>query len=202
MSSTGDARLRAAFRMLLPRIWRYGYLLSGEADTAQDLAQATCLRVLEKAADLRKNDRLDQWVFAVAHRIWFHEMQALGLTSAQAVPPLDQPASITWLVAQPQDRAELIILHQIEGFDAKQIARIQLNPPRQVDGALNASPAHDFTTLSQDADALLGAAPALVIPAASFAALKARHRKLMARLAAGLVVTSTLIVWLFGGFSG
>jgi lipopolysaccharide export LptBFGC system permease protein LptF len=49
---------------------------------------------------------------------------------------------------------------------------------------------------------LLGAAPALVIPAASFAALKARHRKLMARLAAGLVVTSTLIVWLFGGFSG
>ena len=34
---------------LLPRLWRYGLVLSGNRDTAEELVQATCVRAIERA---------------------------------------------------------------------------------------------------------------------------------------------------------
>ena len=41
--------VRAGLAAHLARLWRYGLVLSGRGDVAEDLVQATCVRALERA---------------------------------------------------------------------------------------------------------------------------------------------------------
>jgi RNA polymerase sigma-70 factor (ECF subfamily) len=79
----------------LARMWRYGLVLSGNRDTAEDLVQATCLRALERAHQFEPGTRLDRWVFSILHSIWLNEVRARkvrlgqGLVDADAVLVFD-----------------------------------------------------------------------------------------------------------------
>ncbi len=67
--------VRAGLRPHLTRLWRYGLVLSGRRDVADDLVQATCLRALERAEQFQPGTRLDRWLFAILHSIWLNEVR-------------------------------------------------------------------------------------------------------------------------------
>lgn len=68
--------VRAGLRPYLARLWRYGLVLSGRRDVADDLVQATCLRALERADQFQPGTRLDRWLFAILHSVWLNEVRA------------------------------------------------------------------------------------------------------------------------------
>jgi RNA polymerase sigma-70 factor, ECF subfamily len=68
--------VRTGLRPLLPRLWRYGLVLSGRRDVADDLVQATCLRAIERADQFQPGTRLDRWLFAILHSVWLNEVRS------------------------------------------------------------------------------------------------------------------------------
>ncbi len=68
--------VRDGLRAHLPRLWRYGLVLSGRRDLAEDLVQATCVRALEREQQFQADTRLDRWLFSILHSIWLNEVRA------------------------------------------------------------------------------------------------------------------------------
>lgn len=60
----------------LARLWRYGLVLSGSRDAAEDLVQATCLRALERSHQFEPGTRLDRWLFTILSSIWKNELRS------------------------------------------------------------------------------------------------------------------------------
>lgn len=60
----------------LTRLWRYGLVLSGNRDTAEDLVQATCVRALERAGQFRHGTHIDRWLFTILNSIWKNELRS------------------------------------------------------------------------------------------------------------------------------
>ena len=61
---------------MYPRLWRFALSLTGSRSGADDLAQKTCARALEKADHFDPTTHLDRWIFTMARRIWLNEMRA------------------------------------------------------------------------------------------------------------------------------
>jgi RNA polymerase sigma-70 factor, ECF subfamily len=70
------AHVRQQLAGQLARLWRYGVVLSGHRDVAEDLVQATCLRALERAEQFQPGTRIDHWLLAILHSIWMNEVRA------------------------------------------------------------------------------------------------------------------------------
>jgi RNA polymerase sigma-70 factor (ECF subfamily) len=66
MGSKASAHLRA--------VWRFGLSLSGNTQTADDLAQATMLRAMERAHQFDGSDRLQGWLMTICRSIWLNEL--------------------------------------------------------------------------------------------------------------------------------
>lgn len=73
-NSTGIVRDELANHLV--RLWRYGLVLSGKQDVADDLVQMTCLRALERAHQFQPGTRLDRWLFSILRSIWLNEIRA------------------------------------------------------------------------------------------------------------------------------
>lgn len=71
-----EQEVRRALEETLARLWRYGLVLSGRRDVAEDLVQATCVRALERCHQAEPGSRLDRWFFAILHSIWLNEVRA------------------------------------------------------------------------------------------------------------------------------
>jgi RNA polymerase sigma-70 factor (ECF subfamily) len=67
----------------LPRLWRFGLVLSGRRDVAEELVQATCLRALERAAQFKIGSRLDSWLLTIMHSIWLNEVRSRRVRQGQ-----------------------------------------------------------------------------------------------------------------------
>lgn len=76
MIARGSDEVRSGLKPCLARLWRYGLVLSGNRDVAEDLVQATCLRALERADQFMPGTRLDRWLFTILHSIWLNELRA------------------------------------------------------------------------------------------------------------------------------
>jgi RNA polymerase sigma-70 factor (ECF subfamily) len=77
--SDQDQRRRAVQQGLPPllkRLWRYGLVLSGDADVAHELVQATCLRALEKSDQFQPDTHLIRWAYTILNSIWKNELRA------------------------------------------------------------------------------------------------------------------------------
>ena len=72
---------------LFPRLWRYCLLLTTLTDRADDLAQSTCVRALEKSNQFTSGTSLDRWVFRIAKTIWFNELRAEVARQGGALSP-------------------------------------------------------------------------------------------------------------------
>jgi RNA polymerase sigma-70 factor (ECF subfamily) len=122
----------------LSRLWRYGLVLSGNRDTAEDLVQATCVRALERAHQFQSGTRLDRWLIAILHSIWLNEVrsrkvrQGQGLVDADAVLVFDglRETETNILAAQvlrevqdlPEAQRETVYLVYIEGLTYREAA--------------------------------------------------------------------------------
>lgn len=95
-NTQGDGSIRfwgkndpaAAVRDGLPacyaRLWRFCVALTGQRATGDDLAQATCLRALEKAEQFTPGTHLDRWLFVIARRTWLNELRAQSIRKTEA----------------------------------------------------------------------------------------------------------------------
>ena len=68
--------VRAGLEANLARLWRYGLVLSGARDIAEDLVQATCVRALERAEQFQPGTRLDHWLASILRSIWLNELRS------------------------------------------------------------------------------------------------------------------------------
>jgi RNA polymerase sigma factor (sigma-70 family) len=76
MNAQSRQEVRAGLETHLARLWRYGLVLSGARDVAEDLVQATCLRAIERADQFQPGTNLGNWLFAILRSIWLNEIRA------------------------------------------------------------------------------------------------------------------------------
>ncbi|HVY19936.1 MAG TPA: RNA polymerase sigma factor [Bauldia sp.] len=122
----------------LARLWRYGLVLSGNRDTAEDLVQATCVRALERSDQFQPGTRLDRWLIAILRSIWLNEVrsrkvrQGQGLVDADAVLVFDgvRETETNIFAAQvlrevqslPEMQREAVYLVYVEGLTYREAA--------------------------------------------------------------------------------
>jgi RNA polymerase sigma-70 factor (ECF subfamily) len=122
----------------LPRLWRYGLVLSSNRDTAEELVQATCVRALERTHQYQAGTRLDRWLISILHSIWLNEIrsrkvrQGQGLVDADAVLVFDglQATETNILAGQvlrevqdlPEVQRETVYLVYVEGMTYREAA--------------------------------------------------------------------------------
>ncbi|MEM7268773.1 MAG: RNA polymerase sigma factor [Pseudomonadota bacterium] len=80
-----DRGLKREIAGHLPAIWRFGLSLSGSPDAADDLAQATMLRALEKSGQYREDGRLVGWLMTICRSIWLNELRAARIRKTGAL---------------------------------------------------------------------------------------------------------------------
>ncbi|GLS22893.1 hypothetical protein GCM10007874_59130 [Labrys miyagiensis] len=76
MPRSGDQEVRNGLAAHLTGLWRFGLVLSGSGQIAEELVQATCLRALEKARQFEPGTRLDRWLFSIERSIWLNDIRA------------------------------------------------------------------------------------------------------------------------------
>jgi len=130
---------------LLPRLWRFGYSLSGSADIADDLLQETCVRALEKAEQFKSGTRLDSWTYTICRSIWLNDIRAQKIRIGAGVLPVEEldlpdPSPsvemnifanqvVKHVMGLPKAHRETVFLVYIEGFsylEASQILEIPI----------------------------------------------------------------------------
>ena len=144
MQRTTSDLVRAGLRDHLARLWRYGLVLSGRRDVAEDLVQATCLRALERTDQFRAGTHLDRWLFSILHSIWLNEIrsrqirQGAGFVDAETNLVFDGARQIETgiLVAQvmrevqnlPEAQREAVFLVYVEGLSYREAAEVLVVP--------------------------------------------------------------------------
>ena len=137
-----DRVVRDGLPDLYPRLWRWCMSLTGAPDRADDLAQATTLRAIEKAALFEPGTRLDAWVFTLAKRIWLNELRANSVRQAGGLVPVEDtpiadPRSETSIETNifanevlarlthlPEAQRTTVMLVYVEGMKYKEAAKI------------------------------------------------------------------------------
>lgn len=115
-------------------------MLTRDNTLANDLAQNTALRALEKADLYKAGTDLDRWLFTIAHRIWLNEMRASAVQRAGGLVPLEKveladPGNdaetnifarqvLDRVLELPEAQKETVLLVYIEGFSYKEAAGI------------------------------------------------------------------------------
>ena len=150
-----DATVRAALTQHLKGIWRYGLSLSGRADVADDLAQATCVRALERVHQVTSDRRLDAWFMTICRSIWLNELRSQTIRRAQSLdaePGLELIAQdldtetnyfatevFTEVMALPEAQREVVILVYVQGYTYRETAEIMEVPIGTVMSRLHAA---------------------------------------------------------------
>ncbi len=73
MKDPARIEIEEALDTLLPRLWRFAVSLTRAGDHAEDLVQATCLRMLEKASHYKPGTKIDRWAFTLMVNLWRSE---------------------------------------------------------------------------------------------------------------------------------
>ncbi len=68
--------LRAQLKGLMPRLWRFGFVLTCSRATADDLVQAACVRVIEARAPLAAGVLLERHLMTSMRSIWENDHRA------------------------------------------------------------------------------------------------------------------------------
>ena len=125
---------------LLKRLWRYGLVLSGNADVAHDLVQATCLRALERCEQFQPGTQVSRWAYTILSSIWKNELRSRrvrmgqGLVDAEIALVTDGVREMdTNLLARqvlkeverlPEGQREAVFLVYGEGMSYREAAEI------------------------------------------------------------------------------
>ena len=127
----------------LPRLWRYGLVLSRNRDIAEELVQSTCVRALERSGQYTPGTRIDRWLFAILHSIWISELRARHVRQGQGFV-------MQRVNALPEAQRNAVFLVYIEGFTYQEAAETLAVPIGTVMSRLATARAR----LAKSADAL------------------------------------------------
>lgn len=157
------SEVRDGLRGQLTRLWRYGLVLSGRRDIADDLVQATCLRALERAEQFQPGSRLDKWLFTILHSLWINEIRSRriregqGFVDAETSLVFDGGAALeTHMAARevirlvetlPEAQRSALFLAYVEGLAYREVAEVLEIPIGTVMSRLAAGRARIATTL-------------------------------------------------------
>ncbi|MEP4195180.1 MAG: RNA polymerase sigma factor [Aliishimia sp.] len=138
--NTSETEIRAGIPDVFPRLWRYGLSLTGRRDWAEDLAQQTCLRALEKASNFQVGTHLDRWMFRMMHNLWINELRSkkvrtgAGLVAVEDTPLEDtRPDTesnifanqvLTAVNGLPEAQRACVMLAYVEGYSYQECASI------------------------------------------------------------------------------
>ena len=136
--------IEAGLPKVFPRIWRYAFSLTGSRDGADDLAQAACLRAIEKAGQFKAGTHLDRWMFRITHNLWISDIRKEKIRKDGGIPvadvsdiadpsqnterAYDQKEVLTSVLDLPEAQRTAVFLVYIEGYSYKESAEI-LNIP-------------------------------------------------------------------------
>jgi RNA polymerase sigma-70 factor (ECF subfamily) len=162
---------------LLPRLWSFGVVLSGDRSVAEDLVQQTCLRALERSDQYQPGTRLDRWTFAIMASTWKNQRRANavrvgnGIVDAAEALGADLSASSEDMLFHkqvlravgelPEAQRTAMVLVYVEGFSYKEAANILEIPIGTVMSRLAAAKnalRHLRDGLTRHGDSLSGAA--------------------------------------------
>ena len=140
MTTDGHEAVMSGLAAHLARLWRYGLILAGSRDAADDLVQATCLRAIERSHQFTPGTRLDRWLFSILHSIWLNEIRAAryrrgeGLVDAETALVFDGIKEIetnilagqvlTRVQNLPEAQRETLFLVYVEGLTYREAAAV------------------------------------------------------------------------------
>lgn len=138
VKKTALDEIRESIPEVYPRLWRYALVLSGKRDVADDLAQMTCMRALEKHEQYTAGTQLDRWMFRTLHRIWLNELRSASVRKAgglMSVDTLQLPAEntdpeanifatqvLSKVSALPEAMRATVMLVYVEGYSYREAA--------------------------------------------------------------------------------
>jgi RNA polymerase sigma-70 factor (ECF subfamily) len=162
MQPTGRKEVMDGLTPNLARLWRYGLVLSGARDVADDLVQATC------------GTRLDRWLFSILRSIWLNELRSRrlrlggGFVDASEALAVDGGHEIETNIfaAQvlrevgglPEAQREAVLLVYVEGLTYREASEILTVPIGTVMSRLAAARS-TLAKLRGDAATRAGAPP-------------------------------------------
>ena len=140
MKNRSHEEVTSGLEAVFPRLWRYCLALTSNRTSADDLAQATCLRALEKSVQFEVGTNLDRWLFRIAQRTWLNELRATavrrggGMASVDEIEMVDQKPSpesnlltrevLLEVLALPEAQRSMVMLVYVEGYSYAQAAEI------------------------------------------------------------------------------
>jgi len=72
----GDGEFRKQLAALLPRLSRFGMMLTRNRHDADDLLQMACERALNRLDQWQPDTRLDSWMFRIMQTVWINELRS------------------------------------------------------------------------------------------------------------------------------
>jgi RNA polymerase sigma-70 factor (ECF subfamily) len=130
--------VRTGIDRLLPRLWRFCLVLTGERSAADDLTQTACVRALEREDQFQPGTRLDRWTFRIAQTIWLNQRRGEKVRRGAGVVPAEDaglvdPAAdaeanlylaevLSAVMALPEAQRIAVLLVYVEGYSYKEAA--------------------------------------------------------------------------------
>jgi len=113
-------------------------VLAKDRVAAEDLAQSTCVRALQREHQFQAGTRLDSWLYRIAQTIWFNQRRAANLRGrtsgleADDVELVDQSVGselnlyhkqvLSAVMALPESQRIAVVLVYVEGLSYKEAA--------------------------------------------------------------------------------
>ncbi len=132
--------MRDGLPEIYPRLWRFCLGLTGVADLAEDLAQATVTRALERADQFTPGTHLDRWIFVMARRLWINERRKDALRAGHGLVPAENanladprpgPEAnifsrqvLDEITSLPESLRETVLLVYVEGYAYREAAEV------------------------------------------------------------------------------
>ncbi|MFG6468375.1 RNA polymerase sigma factor [Roseateles sp. BYS87W] len=93
----------ASLSALVPRLRRFGRLLTGHAQDADDLVQLALARAWQHQARWEPGTRLDSWIFRIMQNAWIDEVRARQRQAQVLVADTDEALAATAGAPSPVD---------------------------------------------------------------------------------------------------
>ena len=137
---TGARDFNQELITMLPRLRRFGLVLTRRQDQADDLVQDTCERAIQRAAQFEPGTRFDSWLFAIMQSIWRNRLRANQVRAADGDEALTAVADeVAHLQAEsnvslsdmerklldlPDEQRQVLLLVGVEGHSYKETAEL------------------------------------------------------------------------------
>lgn len=122
-----------------PAVWRFALAMTARRDMADDLAQATMLRALERTKQF-KGGSIEAWCITICRSIWLNELRAKEVRERAAISLADTTSDMgvfpdaqtnlfarevfTKVMTLPEAQREAVALVYVSGFTYSEAAHI------------------------------------------------------------------------------